>query len=72
MDRYRYRYMDIYIQTVIQEFNLNVGSLVCSWEVWEGGAGGGDGCFKTPAYFTIYHHLAIYTYVYYFVIYFIL
>ena len=32
------------------------------------GAGGGDGWFKSPTYFAIYHHLAKYTYIYYFAI----
>ena len=38
---------------------------LCSWGVWHGG---GDGWFKSPTYFAIYHHLAKYTYIYYFAI----
>ena len=63
-DRYRYMDIYIYIQTIIQEFNLNVGSHICSWEVWEWGGRGGDGCFKPATYFTyitIWLYILIYT-----------
>ena len=48
--------------------SITLSCKLCSWGVWDGGGGGGDGWFKSPTYFAIYHHLAKYTYRYYFAI----
>ena len=56
-----YKNIYIYIQRIIQEFNLSVGSHV-SWGLW---VGEGDGCFKAPLpillYITIWLYILIYT-----------
>ena len=74
--------LKLYIQRIIQEFNLSVRSHVsitfwcklCSWQLGglRGGRGRWDGCFKPTTYFDLYHYLAMYTYISDFAINFIL